>query len=502
MPIVGLVLFALGLVAATIEELLRPGQTALLVGGILALEVGLVMASGWLVTLAGRLAPFAGVSGRLALRDTARQRTRTAPAVAAIIAAMAGVVAGATFVASSNAHTVAQYEPLGAVGTVAVGMTVNSPVGIESEVTPERYDAAVAAVRAGLPIADIVPVNIAQPEAAADGSDANASTTDAPASAPGLSLVRPEANTCGGPTSNGAIPTPRNDPRCSAGISGQVVWSSPSDFSSIIVDDGPAIGALGVPTAGEAADALAGGRVVVSSPLDLAPDGTVKLRISSWDPTSNQETVLRELDVPAAAVHLGDPVQYGLVLPPAVAKALGMRTELAGFVATTTRMPTEHEKNATNSALHKVAPAAYLTVERGPQDNQGLVVWILVGAALVVGLGATGISVALASAESRPDMATLAAVGAAPSVRRRISAARAGVLCGIGVTLGVVTGLMLGRVLVLAQKYGFEFVDRDWHIVTPWLPIATILIGVPLVSMGGAYLFTRSRLPMGRRVTA
>src|SRR5690606_5242116 len=116
------------------------------------------------------------------------------------------------------------------------------------------------------------------------------------------------------------------------------------------------------------------------------------------------------------------------------------------------------------------------------------------------GLGATGISVALAAAESRPDLATLGAVGASPRVRRRVAAAQAGVISVIGGTLGVLTGLMLGRALVTAQKHAPDIVDLDWAVITPWPAVAAIAVGVPLLAMAGGYLLTRSRLPMVRRI--
>src|SRR5690606_28785494 len=125
---------------------------------------------------------------------------------------------------------------------------------------------------------------------------------------------------------------------------------------------------------------------------------------------------------------------------------------------------------------------------------------LLVAAALVVGLGATGISVALAAAESRPDLATLGAVGASPAVRRRVAAGQAGVIAVIGGTLGALTGLMLGRALVIAEKHRGQVVDLDWVVITPWPAIVTIAVGVPLLAMAGGFAFTRSRLPMVRRI--
>src|SRR5690606_37630502 len=114
--------------------------------------------------------------------------------------------------------------------------------------------------------------------------------------------------------------------------------------------------------------------------------------------------------------------------------------------------------------------------------------------------GATGISVALAAAESRPDLATLAAVGAAPRTRRRFMAAQAGVISGIGTVLGVLAGLALGWVLVMAERYRWEVPDHDRVLAVPWEAVAGVALGVPLLAMAVGYVATRSRLPVVRRV--
>lgn len=86
-------------------------------------------------------------------------------------------------------------------------------------------------------------------------------------------------------------------------------------------------------------------------------------------------------------------------------------------------------------------------------------------------------------------------------MRRRVAAAQAGVIAVVGVGLGGLTGLLLGRVFVLAERYRFDDrVDLDWQVVVPWTAIAAITVGVPLLAIAGGYLLTRSRLPMVRRI--
>jgi hypothetical protein len=72
--------------------------------------------------------------------------------------------------------------------------------------------------------------------------------------------------------------------------------------------------------------------------------------------------------------------------------------------------------------------------------NQNAIVAVLI-AAVVVAMVATALATALAVVDSRPDLATLWAVGASPAIRRQLSMMRALVIGGLGVTMGNRAGL-------------------------------------------------------------
>jgi putative ABC transport system permease protein len=103
-------------------------------------------------------------------------------------------------------------------------------------------------------------------------------------------------------------------------------------------------------------------------------------------------------------------------------------------------------------------------------------------------------AVGLAAAEGRADLATLGAVGADPRRRRRIAMAQAGVVGGLGCLLG----LLLGTFIATLAHGGL--LTRVW--VVPWTLIGLAVVGVPMVAMLVAGTFTRSRLPMVRRIAA
>jgi putative ABC transport system permease protein len=116
-----------------------------------------------------------------------------------------------------------------------------------------------------------------------------------------------------------------------------------------------------------------------------------------------------------------------------------------------------------------------------------------VAGAAVVTLGAVGIATGLAQADARPDHATLAAVGAAPRVRRTLAACQALSIAGLGGLLGIAAGSVPGIAFVSAVP--------SFEMVLPWGNLLLVLVGLPVLAAAVAWLFTRSRLPLDRRAT-
>jgi uncharacterized membrane protein YfcA len=92
-----------------------------------------------------------------------------------------------------------------------------------------------------------------------------------------------------------------------------------------------------------------------------------------------------------------------------------------------------------------------------------------VSASLLFALTVTGIAVALGEAESRPEQQTLLAVGADPRLRRRITAARAGIIALLGGLLAVPAGLLPVWGLLLSRRSPLEVVA-----VVALLPVLAI----------------------------
>jgi putative ABC transport system permease protein len=94
----------------------------------------------------------------------------------------------------------------------------------------------------------------------------------------------------------------------------------------------------------------------------------------------------------------------------------------------------------------------------------------------------TGIAVALGEAESRPEQRTLLAIGADRRVRRRIAAARAGVIALLGGSLAIPAGLL--------PVWGL-LASRGAPLVVPVPEILAALAILPLLAIAGTWLLSR-----------
>jgi putative ABC transport system permease protein len=151
-------------------------------------------------------------------------------------------------------------------------------------------------------------------------------------------------------------------------------------------------------------------------------------------------------------------------------------------------MPTQAQQDAANAAL----PNSAISVERGYQSRYGAGLLALILGATIITVGSAGISTGLAQADARADQATLLAVGATPRLRRSLAASQALAIAGLGSLLGFISGL----VPALAYVGAIDTLT----LVMPWGTLALLLLGIPALAAAGAFLVTRSRLPLERRL--
>ncbi|MEU7759789.1 MULTISPECIES: ABC transporter permease [Micromonospora] len=453
----------------------RTSQTGVLAGVALG-ELGLVFCTPSLVGVLGRAGRLLPLTPRLALRDASRNRSSAAPAISAVMAAVAGSVALGVYVASDETRSRELWQPGLPPGNVLLTHSGETPAD------PPSAEVVAGRARAVLPDATVV--SVATPGCVGDVRDKNDCTAYA--------LVPPEQRCpydAAGPVPDAA----RRDPRCVS------PFQEPVDvYLPALVDDGGALAALTGAPDDELAAArrtLAAGGVVVTDARRVV-DGQVRVEVndnSGGPPTGRL--------LPAYALRGGLTVDR-LVLSPVAADALGLTAVPMGYLLDTAGSPTDRQMEMLADELFDIGPMSAQLATADPPSDQRPMLLLLAVASGVITLGAAAVATGLAAAEGRRDLSTLAAVGADPRVRRLLSLCQAGVIAVLGSALGIVAGLG-SAVVVLAslnQRYAESWpVQPPYPVTVPGVTLA-VLVVVPMVAMGGAALFTRSRLPIERRL--
>ncbi|WP_158277156.1 FtsX-like permease family protein [Serinibacter arcticus] len=494
-PWIGIALAVLGLAGAAVGTAIR--STGLLVSGIVVLELGVVLAAGGIVSLVARLAPRLGVAGRFAVRDAVRQRSRTTPAVASVLAATAALVAAGSYVSTEEAVQEAAWRPAVGVGTAIVRMPF-LPADEGAQVDPAEAEAVMAAavdrVEQVVPVAGSATVHVLGVVGAVERVPPWATAE-----------LRPDrACPADETTTQAEWEALMDDPRCQGGPGTTSTWWAPG-ATSVIVDDGTALAQFGLGDEGRAAaEALAEGRIVVGHEGLVWDDGTAHVSVQISDPEDPQALPTEVVLVGPAHVQDFDPLHEAIVPTSLVATAPELTAVVAGGVV---RVDAPYDRGWADRVTGS-AGAGSLEVQEPYRGRSQILLLLLVAVAAVVTLGATWLSVGLAAAETRADLATLAAVGAPARVRRSVAGAQAAVIAVTGVGLGVVLGLLLGWILArwtLTDPYGWAAgralaYGVQVPVTVPWLWVAGIAVVVPVLAVAGAWLTAPSRLPLVRRL--
>ncbi len=454
-PVAGALLLAAG-VAGAAYGALRPsgGEVVIVLAAILSV-LGMVLLTPLVLGLLGRVARLLPLPARFAVRDAARHRSRTAPAVAAVAATVAGVVALGIGGMSDAAQNRALYSPAAPTGAGLVqgfGVDAGTWTAFERIVHRELPGARTTVVR-GVDESGGVQLRL-EPDT---GSWTNAL---------GSSVLV-------GPAGLGALRLPADDLQ-------------------------------------RARSALAEGEVVLLS-ADPVPDGQVRLVRESYA----DDGAVRQIGTstqPAVAVRAPGSMQPArAVLPVSVAREAGLVVTTNALLVRGATIDRSAE-DAIDEAVAGLEENASLYVERGYQDDSTRVILLLLGSiGGVLVLGGTLTATFLALSDARPDFATMGAVGADPRTRRSVAAAYAGTIGLVGAVLGAAVGFIPGVAVTFpltgsswaepgaTTEEGVPLPDRFLDV--PWLLVIGLVVVLPLVTAVVVGLTSRSRLPMVSRLS-
>ncbi|MGW6745733.1 FtsX-like permease family protein [Streptomyces sp. NPDC055025] len=506
LPVLGLVAVALGAVIALYGSTMTD-QFAIVAGGSALAELGVVALTPALVGLFGRLGRWLPLSPRLALRDAVRNRGRTAPAVAAVLAAVAGTVAVSTYSASSDAQIRAAYEPQLPPGAISV--MVNEEGGRD-------VPAVRTAVQKNLPVdlrADVDRISVGKPSCSMYGGEDGCGRYE---------LVVPKAQQCPLWSTGPDDPSEKfskaerrklaKDWRCEQ----DTVYSGVE--AGVLIGDSALLKVLGIKDPG-AEKALADGRVVSFDKRNVNAAGKIDILLIT-DTEAAETARQKGLPLPGAVKSIpahqvkGDPNAYGVavIMTPATAKAAGISTVPLGAYYSSSVLPNDTQKQKLDAELAKTGSQVDLHIESGFTSENSIVLLALTVFAGLVTIGAAGIATGLAQADAEADLKTLAAVGAPARVRRTLSGFQCAVVAAMGVLLGSAAGVLPAIGLRLTERRGElkwyqQSLDEGWGavaqpyvpVVIPWATLAALLIAVPLGAAVLAALVTRSHRTLGRR---
>lgn len=118
--------------------------------------------------------------------------------------------------------------------------------------------------------------------------------------------------------------------------------------------------------------------------------------------------------------------------------------------------------------------------------------WLIAGTLALLAVIGAAMSTILAAAELRPFLATFAAVGAPPTLTRRLAIAQATVLgllaSGLGALLGMAVGAPIG---IISTSWSGE----EPVVALPWLTAGLFVVAVPLVAGAVAAISTSAKPP-------
>ncbi len=506
LPLIGLLAVLGGAAVALYGTRYRVSPSLVAAGSALA-ELGIVALTPLLVGLFGRLGRWLPLSPRLALRDAVRNRGRTAPAVAAVLAAVAGTVAVSTYQHSQDVQARHEYVAELPDGTGLLSVNENSA---HKEVPPARE-----MLSRNLPVAvraDVDRLVVGNPNCEDYGASPGCGRVE---------LIVPKEQRC--PlfeSEHGPADFPpaeakklRQDPRCA-------MPDRPGSSFKTIVADEKLLQVLAVTDPGSVA-ALRAGQPVSFDHRDVK-DGKVTLRLIT-DPEAaqkasathaelpGQDKVLTVHQAPAGLKSWG----VGLVLPPSAAKAAGIATAPFGAFFSLEKAATTEQRQRLDGEIDRTGADVRVRIERGYQEQSTIGMLALAVFAALVTIGAAGIATGLAQADSEADLKTLAAVGAAPRVRRTLSGFQCGVVALMGVVLGSAAGILPAVGLRLTQEreqqslllrsieMGYSSPDQPLYvpIAVPWETLAGLLVLVPLGAALLAAVVTKSSGALARRAT-
>ncbi|MGN8049201.1 hypothetical protein ACTJKO_05885 [Curtobacterium sp. 22159] len=448
------------------------------------MQIGVAMSSPWLLALVARCSTRLGLSARLAARDARRNPVRTVPVLASVMSVVFVASVAVTWSASQHAGYVRDYEYRTAVGVATADVSVSGDEG-----STAGYDAALTAHAAEVVAGVLREDRIRVLAVVGEQPGERPSTVTLP-----HDWVRHDC-TVNDTTSCSRYLTSRDS-------SSPHIWVGTVDDYAVLTGHRPSTAVR---------DALRSGRAVSLWP-EYERDGQVRLdtfRDQTWEGPAITDRTRPDATttIPAVRDVQTPRIQVGVFMTRETAARYRVPAVDGMLVTTQSSALTPDQWDALTSAWQSFGGAdrdrwggPSFVYEEGPVDAQGIVTAIVLALAAAVTIGATAVAIGLARSDGRRDDEVLDAVGAAPVLRRRVSAWQAAILTTVGAVIGTVLGLLPIRALTLRFTAG-PVGTTHMPFVADWPVLALLAIGLPLVVTAGTWLSTGRRRRVAVRRT-
>lgn len=461
----------------------------------IALVVGAVMLSPMILVGIARLSARLPVSLRMATRDAGRQRSRSVPSVAAILAGVAVLTMTLIASGSDEEQSRREYTAQNLVGDTTVYLNGENPKAEDLE----RISDGFRSVRPGLVVSPVASIDSGDPMM-------NSMIPNPPSKPYDIRAVNVVPPGCT-PEKTVFDDTPGNansnqGPPCQVvGTHGMGNSGAQMNFTTV-EELGRRLSAIG---RAADVDAVRRGAVIVTrapGAKRIVENGAITVMTATQrtdptateviDPSANLRDI-RTTTVPAIEVGItrdttGALFNSSLLATTEVAAAHGWPTRTSQFTLHDPAGPISQDLS--DRLGFGADDDVYLTTERGFVSELGPIIAILLGVFMLLLLVITLTSTALTLAEQENDQATLAALGSGRGTRRIMAAAQAFTLCIIGVVLGIAVGIVPGIALaypLTAQSYDpltGNSLMGDPILVFPWLVLLGFAVAVPAISAG------------------
>lgn len=451
--------------------------------GPIVFQLGFLFAGHWVLVTVSRPLSRLGLAPRLAGRDSAANPARVVPAFAAI----AACVFLASYAISTTALTSAQNErmywfngPLGSVtaSVYETGEPTGALLSTAEEILAPTQPVASAVVEA--PTSPAYDPRTGQP----DDPD------------------HPSWAVAGQPWAG--CTDCATDP--SSAMNGQLSIVDAADVSLVL--DHP-VGASDLAAYRDGAALVTGdgyvsrgGEVVLTRwTVESQEDFSNAMMAIDWQAPEDERFAHlpradAEIPLPGLRVDTGASSMFQVMIAPETAASLGIHSTPSSLVATYDEALSDATLDRLNLEARSVRlpDGAYLwfQVERGPAPIAPWL-WLIVGVAAVLVIGASAVVLGLARFERRPDDATLTAVGGSRGLRRRVNAWQAAIIVGIGAVVGTLSGLIPVWGTAQSSAGAQNLPDLPW----PWLGM--LAIGLPVAITLVAWLVPPRHPELTRR---